>query len=62
MYGQIVFYRGINQRIAEKLVVFVRGKDGLSIVAPLNNLLQLTGDDVTGKAGVTRCNNAAPAA
>ena len=47
---QPVFVGRLNQRIAEILVVRVRGKDDLSVVAALDEVLRLPRNDVAGKA------------
>ena len=50
MNCQPVFVGRLNQRIAEILVVRVCGKDDLSVVAALDDMLRLLRNDVTGKA------------
>lgn len=39
-----------NQRIAEELIVCGGCKNNLTVIAALDDVLRLTGDDVTGKA------------
>jgi len=40
----------LNQRITKKRIVGIRGKDRLPVVAPLHEMLRLSGDDLAGKA------------
>jgi len=40
-----------DQGVAEELVVRLCGEDHLAVVAPLDDVLRLTGDDITRKAG-----------
>lgn len=43
--------RGFDQRIAKELVIRLGRKDRLAVIAALDDVLRLTGDDVTGKSG-----------
>ena len=47
---QPMFVGRLNQCIAEKPVVRVRRKDGLSVVAALDDVLGITGKDEAGEA------------
>ena len=40
----------LDQGIAKELVVRLCGKDRLAVIAALDDVLRLTGNDVTGKA------------
>jgi hypothetical protein len=46
-----VLERGLDQRVAKELIVRLGGKDGLAVVAALDDVLGLAGDDVAGKTG-----------
>ena len=51
MNRQTVRSGGLNQRVAKKLVVGIGTEHHLSIVTALDDVLRLTGDDDTRKAG-----------
>ena len=41
----------LDQRVAKELIVRLGGKDRLAIIAALDDVLRLAGDDVAGKTG-----------
>ena len=43
--------RGFHQGVAEELVVRVGSKDDLAVIAALDDVLGLAGNNVAGKAG-----------
>jgi hypothetical protein len=40
-----------DHRIAKELVIHFSGEDRLPVIAALDNVLRLTGDDLAGKTG-----------
>lgn len=42
---------GVDQGIAEALIVCLGGEDDLAVVATLDDVLGLAGDDVAGESG-----------
>jgi len=50
MNRQFVLVRRLDQGVAEELVIGVGGKYRLAVVAALDDVLRLAGNDETGKA------------
>ena len=48
MDRQAMLFRGFDQGIAKKLIVGLRRKNGLSVIAALDDMLRLAGDDIAG--------------
>lgn len=51
VYLQSMLDRGFHQGVAEELVVRVGSKDDLAVIAALDDVLGLAGNNVAGKAG-----------
>jgi hypothetical protein len=51
MDRESVLKRSLDERVAEKLIVRLGGKDCLEVVAALDVVLRLAGDDVAGETG-----------
>jgi hypothetical protein len=49
--GQRVFVRSVDERVAKELDVVIVGEDCLTIVAVLDDVLRLAGDQDAQKAG-----------
>jgi hypothetical protein len=50
--AQTVLERGLDQVIAEELIVRPGSKDRLAVIAALDDVLRLAGDDVAGKSAM----------
>jgi hypothetical protein len=48
---EAVLERSLDQGITKELIVRLGGKDGLAVVAALDDVLRLAGEDVAGKTG-----------
>ena len=48
--GQAMFVGGFNQYAPKQPIVRLGGKDGLPVIAPLDDVLRLTGNDIAGKS------------
>ena len=53
-----ILLRRFDQGITKEPIVGLGAKNGLTVIAALNDVLRLTGNDVAGKAGHDACNRA----